>query len=229
MDQGLSFGDLFISISAHSNVEVQRTGVEAHSSLGIGEIYHHPLRITYRKLEIDYPSIEKSILLSIAVKAMNDSLGPEGLVPSALVFGEYPSVHTKSEVPSPRAALISRAEVANAARKEMEQIMARMRVQRALKHATPISADRAFEVGSEVLVWRENTVDNRIGEFVGPFKVLGTDYERRLVYVQDCKIGPARPFNIAQVKTYRTSDALSYAFVSNVGEGLREYRSPTEL
>ena len=81
MGQGSSFGDLFISIVAHSYVDVQRAGVEAHSSLGIGAKYHHPLRTTYRKLEIDCPSVDKSMLLSIDVKSMNDLLRPEDLVP----------------------------------------------------------------------------------------------------------------------------------------------------
>ena len=43
--------------------------------------------------------------------------------------------------------------------------MENMRVQRALKYSIPIAADRAFEIGSEVLVWREKAVDTRIDVF----------------------------------------------------------------
>ena len=46
VDQGSAFGKSFISLGAISNVEVDRTGVEAHLSLGIGERYHQPLRQT---------------------------------------------------------------------------------------------------------------------------------------------------------------------------------------
>ena len=40
LDQGSAFGPLLVSIGAMSNVEVQRTRIEAHPSLGIGERYH---------------------------------------------------------------------------------------------------------------------------------------------------------------------------------------------
>ena len=66
-------------------------------------------------------------------------------------------------------------------------------------------------------------------EFLEPFKVIGTDHERRLVYIQYCKVGPARPFNIVQVNPYKSPDTLSYSFVSSIGERLRDYRSPIEL
>ena len=40
VDQGSSFGNLFINLGAVSSVEVQCTGTEAHSSLGLGEKYN---------------------------------------------------------------------------------------------------------------------------------------------------------------------------------------------
>ena len=53
---------------------------------------------------------------------MKDTLGPEGLVPSALVFAEYPRVFTKSETPNERDVFVSRAKVAKTARIEMENL-----------------------------------------------------------------------------------------------------------
>ena len=47
-DQGRAFGDLFIAMGRLQDVEVERTGIEAHSSLGVGERYHQPLRNTFR-------------------------------------------------------------------------------------------------------------------------------------------------------------------------------------
>ena len=111
----------------------------------------------------------------------------------------------------------------------MEQITEKMRVQRALKYSTMIASDRAFEIGNEVLVWRENAADNRIGGFSGHFKVLGKVHERRMVYIHDCKVDSARPFNIAQVKPYRSPDNFRYSFVSSIFEGLHDYRSCTEF
>eukprot|EP00171_Calliarthron_tuberculosum_P018868 IDg18868t1 len=60
-----------------------------------------------------------------------------GLVPSALVFKEYPSVRKISEPLQERPTLSSRAEMAMDARKEMSRIMAKKRIERGLKHNTP--------------------------------------------------------------------------------------------
>lgn len=119
MDQGSSFDQTFVDIARISGVEVDKTGIEAHSSLGLGERYHQPLRKTYRKIIAQYPHEDRNFVLAISVKAMNDTLGPEGLVPSALVFGEFPKFVTKSEVPRERSILESRAEMATLVRKEM--------------------------------------------------------------------------------------------------------------
>lgn len=66
------------------------SGVEAHNSLGLGERLHAPLRRIFFKVQADHPSLKKELLLKIAVKAMNDTIGEDGLVPSLLVFGIVP-------------------------------------------------------------------------------------------------------------------------------------------
>lgn len=93
---------------------------------------------------------------------MNDTLGPEGSVPSALIFGEFPLPYTKSEQKPNRLSVDERAVIATLARKEMSEIMARMRIQRGLKHAVPSAADKTYKAGDEVLVWRENIVNSCI-------------------------------------------------------------------
>jgi len=168
------------------------------------------------------------MLLSFAVKAMNDTLGPEGFVPSALVFGEYPHVFTKSEVPHPRATAADRAEMVNAAREEVGKIMAKLRVNRALRHSVPIAADKPYEPGDSVLVWREKQVNHRIGEWLGPFIVHSFDADRKLVYIQDSKIGAPRPFNVVQVKRYITPEVLAHSFFTDIGEGLSSFSSPPD-
>jgi hypothetical protein len=39
---------------------------------------------------MEYPSVTAELRLALSVKAMNDCVGPEGLVPSLLVFGVMP-------------------------------------------------------------------------------------------------------------------------------------------
>ena len=228
VDPGSQFGDLFISLGAISNVEVQRTGIESHNSLGLGERYHQPLCNTFRKLKIGYADQERKLLLSFAVKALNDTLGLDGLVPSALVFGEFPSPLTTSEIRHPRSMLESRAEIANKARREMEKEMAAVRVQRALRHATPPAADATFQVGQGVLIWRERRVESRIGEWIGPCNVHSVDQQKKLLFVKDSEDGDPRPFNITQVKPYRTPEQINHSFMSDIRQGLSDFSSPKD-
>ena len=50
VDQRTNFGDAFKTLGAQANISVGSTGVEAHSSLGLVERYHQPLRQTFRKI-----------------------------------------------------------------------------------------------------------------------------------------------------------------------------------
>ena len=87
VDQGTNFRDAFKNFGALANISVDSTGVEARSSLGLGDRYHQPLRQTFRKMMSAHPKTRPARALAASVKAMNDTLGPEGLVPSALVLG----------------------------------------------------------------------------------------------------------------------------------------------
>ena len=69
-----------------------RSGKQHHRALGIGERYHEPIRRTCRKPRIDHPKLKNEYLLSLAVNPCNDTFGPKGIVASALVFGEFPSL-----------------------------------------------------------------------------------------------------------------------------------------
>lgn len=216
-DQGSQFGERFIELVRLPDVEVTRTGVEAHSSLGLGERYHEPLRSTFRKIMKSRPDVEKSFALSLSVKAMNGTLGPEGLVPSVLVFGEFPQIRNKSEIRRERPSLLERSEIAAVARKEMAERMAELRMRRALHHDVPPSCERTYEPGDKVLVWREKLIANRIGEWLGPYDVDSVDYDKKLVFIRDTKVGQARPFNIAQVKPYYSPELPSQAFLVDLG------------
>lgn len=90
VDSGSQFRKTYANIAAVSLVKAQRTGVEAHSSLNIGERKHQPLIQTFRKLRIDHPKISIYLLHYIAVKTLNDTMGPDGVVPSGLVLWRLP-------------------------------------------------------------------------------------------------------------------------------------------
>lgn len=65
--------------------------MESHNSLGVGERYHEPLRQIFDKIITDHPQIDPEVALRLTVKSMNDLMGPEGIVPSLLVYGSLPT------------------------------------------------------------------------------------------------------------------------------------------
>ena len=79
-------------------------------------MYHKPLRDNCSKLKLDHPSLKRQVLLVVAVKAINDTLGPEGTIPSALVSGEFLSLHSLDGPNIPRPSLAERANSAQKAR-----------------------------------------------------------------------------------------------------------------
>lgn len=72
---------------------------------------------------------------------MNDTLGPEEIVASVLVFGEYPPVHTKSEKKENRPHANIRTNIDHEAQMEIAQKMTEVHIKRALKHQVPTTAD----------------------------------------------------------------------------------------
>ena len=90
-DQGSVFtSQRWHDILSLSGIKLELSPIESHNSLTVGERYHDPLRRIYRKVRHDFPTLSESLALSLANKAMNDTMGPEGLVPTLLVFGIVP-------------------------------------------------------------------------------------------------------------------------------------------
>ena len=65
--------------------------VEAHWSISIIERAHPILRKAYQVIAKDLKEKlgSKHILFQMAVKAINDTIGPDGLVLTLLVYGAY--------------------------------------------------------------------------------------------------------------------------------------------
>lgn len=154
VDQGTQFEkrEPFIYLAVRQNVQVEATETESHSSHGIGERYHNPLMNTYRKLRIGYPNADNSLLLQLSVKFMNDTMGPEGLVPSSIVFGEYLKVYKTSLTPISGPATEQRAVMLMTARAETQQKIENYRIQRALRHSVRADADRPYQPSDQVLI-----------------------------------------------------------------------------
>jgi hypothetical protein len=84
-------GKEFVDNAASLSIEVKEVLVEAHNSIGKVKRYH---AVIQRAFEIITSELSTSTTmehrLQMAVKAVNDTAGPNGLVLTLLVFGTYP-------------------------------------------------------------------------------------------------------------------------------------------
>lgn len=112
-----------------AGIDLTLSGVEEHNALGEGERYHAYLRQTFNKVKADFPTIPDSYSLHIAVKAVNDTAGPNGLVPTLLVFGVLPrALVTPPDLPQQK----QRMEAMQCARDEMAKSISQRRINTAL-------------------------------------------------------------------------------------------------
>ena len=66
--------------------------VKAYNSIRIIKQYHGLLRQIYQIICVELPRINKNIALQITFKALNNTAGPDGLVPTLLVFKAYSQI-----------------------------------------------------------------------------------------------------------------------------------------
>ena len=152
---------------------------------------------------------------------MNDTLGPEGIVPSALAFGEFPSIRTFYGPPDIRPTLTERAEIAHNARKMMASELARTKVRRALNHDVPKSDGVVHQPGNLVYVWCETPSGGKSGEWTEQFKVNTVNGLDRIVAIQDEKGNP-KQFNHIQVKPYFL-ESVKTNYMKSLYAGLSPY------
>lgn len=71
--------------------------VKAHWLIGKVEKYHTPIPRIYNIIQAETRGIiSKNAMLQMAFKAVNNTAGPNGLVPTLLVFGAYLDIVTDS-------------------------------------------------------------------------------------------------------------------------------------
>lgn len=82
-------------------IDIDEVPVEAHHSIGKIERYHGAIRRAYEVITGDLGrTMTPENTLQMAVKADNDTAGPDGLVPTLLIYGTYPRL-TKTSQPLP--------------------------------------------------------------------------------------------------------------------------------
>jgi hypothetical protein len=171
-------------------VHLRHTGIESHSSLVSGGQIHSKLRNIFNKVSSENPRLSRQLRLSIAVKALNDTAGPDGLVPSLLVLGTLPRPpNSTKEFP----AQSERFQAMDTARKEYERLIAAERVARGMQKQVTPAADRRYATGDRVYVYWE-----RLRHWTGTHTVAFADGKEVQVHVGD-RSG-ARAFNVSPIK-----------------------------
>ncbi len=74
--------------------------VKAHHSIRKVKCYYVLLCHVYDILSADTPQLSREERLQSAVKAVNDTVGPDGLIPILLVYGAYPHI-SREDKPIP--------------------------------------------------------------------------------------------------------------------------------
>ena len=195
-DAGKNFAsDEFRQNARVFDIQIQEVPVEAHHSIGKVERYHHLLRRAYEIMTKEAPTISAEDALQSAVKAVNDTAGPDGLVPTLLVFGAYPRMTASS---APAASIQARAAATQIAMAEMHKLKARRQVHDALnqRNGPDTIETLRLPIGSEVLVWREH------GKWTGPHTLIGIDGTDCTVQIND----HTSSFRITSVKPFLRDD-----------------------
>ena len=74
--------------------------IEAYNSVGIIEHYHGLVRRAYLIIVAEIKGISKEIALQIAFKALNNTAGISGIIPTLLVYGILPRLN-EYDAPTP--------------------------------------------------------------------------------------------------------------------------------
>jgi len=174
------------------------TDVESHNAIGLCERYHPIIRRVYRKVRSDHPTLAPDLILSIAVHAVNSTVGPDGITPSLLVFGTVPKLpiaHLETISPTQK----ERFQAMKSAKEEMLAITAHRRVKDALRRG-PSAQLFIPEEGDKVYVYRENS-----NQYEGLYEVHSYD-QRKTVNLLIPEAGGRRirvkPFALSKLKPY---------------------------
>lgn len=95
----------FRELATAQRIELHSRALVSHNSIGVQEHFHGPLHPIFLKIKQNLPSLHPEVCIRYAFKALNDTAGPNGLVPSSLVFGRLtshpllqPSLPTQAEI-----------------------------------------------------------------------------------------------------------------------------------
>lgn len=218
-DAGTNFGSTeFNNNAKFMGSECRQVPVEAHSAVGKIERAHFFLRRAYETIKLEIGAFTSpDAMLQMAVKGINDSQGPNGLVPTLLVFGAYPRMVKDSP---PSTSTFKRAQAYDKALKELARLNAKRQVNDALntRNGPDITEVLSLPLQSEVLIFREKD------KWDGPFKLLAIENPNVVVETAN---GPVT-FRATLAKPYYRAPDTSLDFGSVREEELQTPPAPQD-
>jgi hypothetical protein len=179
-------------------VRLKLSPIENHKAIGLNESLHSPLIRIYNKVLMTVAGLPTQIALRVALKALNDSVGPNGLIPTLLVFGTMPQLPMLQGRMGPYSFQEARDRAINTAMKEYRTYVAEQRIREALKSHQTDSMKQAYSPSATVLAHRE---DDKL--WTGPYSVV--QQNGKIVTVQRSTDAPTQRFNVSSVKPYYKS------------------------
>ncbi len=183
------------------HISTKQIPIESANSMSFAERYHQPPRRAYSIMKQEGPSLDRETLLQGAVKSINDTAGPDGIVPTLLVYGALPRLGLPIDKPAHM--MYERAKAVHKATAAMSRYFAKRQVTDALRtrngpdmhtiHTTPI--------GTHVLVYRTHK-----DKWEGPYTLLDRTGETCTLLLPD---GP-KQFRTTVVKPFHTDESSTH-------------------
>ncbi len=107
----------------------------------------------------------------------------------------------------------------------MAQNLAQAKIKRSLHHNTTHASNQTYQTGDKVLVWREKIVENRIGEWIGPYFVISINHESKIVLVQKDTDSPHERHSITHIRRFLVPEAIVTSFMHSLNQTLASYSS----
>lgn len=191
LDQESAFNSVKMVQRCHDyQVKIVNSGTESHNSLQQGDSYHSMLRRLYDKIRSTTPTMDRHLCLFTAVKVMNDTAEPNGLVTLFLIFGKLPRI---PHIPNTNLSPESRHKVMTAERQGLKTEVAKSGIRTSLSRKTLTTHKFRFASGKFFYVCREYKKC-----WVGLPHLRSAD--EKAVYVDLGERTGPRIFNLSRVK-----------------------------
>lgn len=167
-DGGKQFiAKVFQTNAALLHITTKCVPIESPNLMSYVERYHAPIQHSYKIVLAEAAELDAEAAFQIAVKSVSDSIGPDGLVPTLLVYGALPRLGFPNDPPTQptfqRAIALRKATEAMTKHFSKSQVSSAVR----MRNGPDTSDIHSAPIDSHVLVYRPE-----LDKWDGPFMLL---------------------------------------------------------